>query len=244
MVADFFVPSYNDKSEVENLLNEMMDRPVVDARLVDYMRTKQKPLTGQLGELEEDAHKRRVPIIPHETVVFLQFLLGQIKPKEILEIGAAIGFSSSLMAQYVGVGHVTTIDRFDLMIKEAKANYEKLGLTKKVTLIEGDAAEVLPTLTGPYDFMFMDSAKSKYIAFLPECIRLLKVGGVLMVDDVFQGGTILDPVEDIPRKNRSIHRKLNQFLDVVMTHPDLTSSLVPLGDGILLITKEKETISF
>ncbi len=244
MVADFFVPSYNDKSEVENLLNEMMDRPVVDARLVDYMRTKQKPLTGQLGELEEDAHKRRVPIIPHETVVFLQFLLGQIKPKEILEIGAAIGFSSSLMAQYVGAGHVTTIDRFDLMIKEAKANYEKLGLTKKVTLIEGDAAEVLPTLTGPYDFMFMDSAKSKYIAFLPECIRLLKVGGVLMVDDVFQGGTILDPVEDIPRKNRSIHRKLNQFLDVVMTHPDLTSSLVPLGDGILLITKEKEMISF
>ncbi|BCA85267.1 O-methyltransferase [Enterococcus saigonensis] len=225
------------------MLNEMMDRPVVDARLVEYMRTKQKPLAGAIGELEEIAHKRRVPIIPHETVVFLQFLLGQIKPKEVLEIGAAIGFSSSLMAQFVGEGHVTTIDRFDLMIKEAKINYEKLGLTEKVTLLEGDAAAILPTLTGPYDFMFMDSAKSKYLSFLPECLRLLKVGGVLMVDDVFQGGTILDPIEEIPRKNRSIHRKLNQFLDVVMTHPDLTSTLVPLGDGILLITKEKETIS-
>lgn len=224
------------------MLNEMMDRPVVNKRLVEYMRTKQKFLPGQLGELEKDAHKRRVPIIPHETVVFLQFLLGQLKPKEVLEIGAAIGFSSSLMAQFVGDGHVTTIDRFDLMIKEAKTNYEKLGLTDKVTLLEGDAAEVLPTLSGPYDFMFMDSAKSKYIEFLPECLRLLKVGGVLMVDDVFQGGTILDAIEDIPRKNRSIHRKLNQFLDLVLTHPDLTSTLVPLGDGVLLITKEKETI--
>lgn len=225
------------------MLNEMMDRPVVNKQLVEYMRTKQKFLPGQLGELEKDAHKRRVPIIPHETVVFLQFLLGQLKPKEVLEIGAAIGFSSSLMAQFVGDGHVTTIDRFDLMIKEAKANYEKLGLTDKVTLLEGDAAEVLPTLSGPYDFMFMDSAKSKYIEFLPECLRLLKVGGVLMVDDVFQGGTILDAIEDIPRKNRSIHRKLNQFLDLVLTHPDLTSTLVPLGDGVLLITKEKETIA-
>lgn len=224
------------------MLNEMMDRPVVNKQLVEYMRTKQKPLYGLLGELEADAHKRRVPIIPHETVVFLQFLLGQIKPKEILEIGAAIGFSSSLMAQFVGEGHVTTIDRFDLMIAEAKANYEKLNLTDKVTLLEGDAAEILPTLSGPYDFIFMDSAKSKYIEFLPECLRLLKVGGVLMVDDVFQGGTILDAIEDIPRKNRSIHRKLNQFLDLVLNHPDLTSTLVPLGDGVLLITKEKDTI--
>lgn len=224
------------------MLNEMMDRPVVNKQLVEYMRTKQKPLYGLLGELEADAHKRRVPIIPHETVVFLQFLLGQIKPKEILEIGAAIGFSSSLMAQFVGEGHVTTIDRFDLMIAEAKANYEKLNLTDKVALLEGDAAEILPTLSGPYDFIFMDSAKSKYIEFLPECLRLLKVGGVLMVDDVFQGGTILDAIEDIPRKNRSIHRKLNQFLDLVLNHPDLTSTLVPLGDGVLLITKEKDTI--
>lgn len=127
------------------MLNEMMDRPVVNKRLVEYMRTKQKFLPGQLGELEKDAHKRRVPIIPHETVVFLQFLLGQLKPKEVLEIGAAIGFSSSLMAQFVGDGHVTTIDRFDLMIKEAKANYEKLGLTDKVTLLEGDAASVTNT---------------------------------------------------------------------------------------------------
>lgn len=223
--------------------NEMMHRPVVKKELVDYMRSKQKPLTGKLGELERDANRRGVPVIPHETVVFMQFLLGQLQPKQILEIGAAIGFSSSLMAQFVGTdGHVTTIDRYDVMIKEAKETYARLELEDKITLLEGQANEILPTLTGPYDFIFMDSAKSKYIEFLPECLRLLKKGGVLMVDDVFQGGTILDPIEEIPRKNRSIHRKLNEFLDVVTEHPQLTSTLLPLGDGVLLVTKEAEEI--
>lgn len=221
--------------------NEMMHRPVVKEELVDFMRNKQKKIEGELGLIEEEAHEAGVPIIPHETVVFLQFFLNQIKPKNILEIGTAIGFSSSLMAQYVGEdGHVTTIDRFDVMIRKAKVTYERLGLTDKVTLLEGQAAEILPTLTGPYDFIFMDSAKSKYIEFLPECLRLLRVGGVLMVDDVFQAGTILDPIEEIPRSQRTIHRKLNQFLDTVMTHPELTSTLLPLGDGVIMITKEKE----
>ena len=223
--------------------NEMMHRPVVKEEIVEFMRTKQKKIEDELGLIEEEAHLAGIPIIPHETVVFMQFLLGQLQPKKILEIGAAIGFSSSLMAQTIEKeGHVTTIDRFDVMIKKAKATYKRLKLTDKVTLLEGQAADILPTLTGPYDFVFMDSAKSKYIEFLPECLRLLKRGGVLMVDDIFQGGTILLPDEEIPRGKRAIHRKLNEFLRVVMAHPDLTSTLVPLGDGVILITKEKDQI--
>lgn len=223
--------------------NEMMYRPVVQPELVDFLRTEQKQLSGELGKVEKEANENEVPIIPHETVVFMQFLLGQIKPKEVLEIGTALGFSSSLMAQYVGdEGHVTTIDRFDVMIRKAKATYERLGLEDKVTLLEGQAADILPELTGPYDFIFMDSAKSKYIEFLPECLRLLKKGGVLMVDDVFQGGTVLDPIEEVPRNRRTIHRKLKLFLDVINSHPDLTTSLVPLGDGIALITKEADEV--
>ena len=221
----------------------MMHRPVVKKELVDYLRTQQKALPGELGKIEKEANQQEVPIIPHETVVFMQFLLGQLKPVNILEIGCAIGFSSSLMAQFVGEkGHVTTIDRYEVMIEKAKKTYERLGLTDKVTLLEGQAAEILPTLIGPYDFIFMDSAKSKYIEFLPECLRLLKQGGVLMVDDIFQGGTILDPYETIPRGKRAIHRKLNEFLTVITTHPDLTTTLVPLGDGIALITKEAAEI--
>ena len=223
--------------------NEMMHRPVVKEELLDFMRTQQKKLPGELGKLEEEAHVADVPVIPHETVVFLKFLLGQIQPERILEIGAAIGFSSSFMATTIGENaHVTTIDRFDVMIEKAKKNYERLGLTDKVTLLEGQAADILPELSGPYDFIFMDSAKSKYIEFLPECLRLLRKGGVLMVDDIFQGGTILLPDEEIPRGKRAIHRKLNEFLRVVMNHPDLTSTILPLGDGVILMTKESEEI--
>ena len=225
--------------------NEMMHRPVVKEELLDFMRTQQKKLPGELGKLEEEAHVAEVPVIPHETVVFLKFLLGQIQPERILEIGAAIGFSSSVMATTIGENaHVTTIDRFDVMIEKAKQNYERLGLTDKVTLLEGQAADILPELSGPYDFIFMDSAKSKYIEFLPECLRLLRKGGVLMVDDIFQGGTILLPDEEIPRGKRAIHRKLNEFLRVVMNHPDLTSTILPLGDGVILMTKEAEEIDW
>jgi predicted O-methyltransferase YrrM len=224
--------------------NPMMRRPVVNEDIVEFMRTKQKQLPGELGKLEEEAHEDNVPVIPHETVVFLQFLLGQLKPKNVLEIGAAIGFSSSLMAETIGSdGHVTTIDRFDVMIRKAKKNFERLGMQDRVTLLEGEAADILGTLeSDSYDFVFMDSAKSKYIVFLPEILRVMKKGSVLMVDDILQAGDVLKDVQDIRRNQRAIHRGLNKFLKTVMEHPDLTSSILPLGDGVIMITKEKDDI--
>ena len=220
--------------------NEMMYRPIINEDILHCLRTEQKQLTGLLGELEELAHENGVPVIPHETVVFLQFLLKQKQPKNVLEIGTAIGFSASLMAETLDEdAKITTIDRFPVMIEKAKKNFEKLGLTEQVTLLEGDAADLLSSLEGPYDFIFMDSAKSKYITFLPECLRLLSDDGVLMVDDVFQAGTVLQPIEEIPRKNRSIHRHLNEFLEEITKSSELTSTLLPLGDGVALISKNK-----
>lgn len=220
--------------------NEMMYRPIINEDILHYLRTEQKQLTGALGELEELAHENGVPVIPHETVVFLQFLLKQKQPKNVLEIGTAIGFSASLIAETLGKdAKITTIDRFPVMIEKAKANFTKLGLEDQVTLLEGDAADLLSTLEGPYDFIFMDSAKSKYITFLPDCLRLLSDDGVLMVDDIFQAGTVLQPIEEIPRKNRSIHRHLNEFLEEVTKSPELTSTLLPLGDGVALLSKNK-----
>lgn len=220
--------------------NEMMYRPIINEDILHYLRTEQKSLTGALGELEDLAHQNGVPVIPHETVVFLSFLLKQKQPKNVLEIGTAIGFSASLMAETLGKeAKITTIDRFPVMIEKAKTTFAKLGLEDQVTLLEGDAADLLNTLDGPYDFIFMDSAKAKYISFLPECLRLLSDDGILMVDDIFQAGTLFQPIEEIPRKNRSIHRKLNEFLEVVTKSPELSSSLLPLGDGIALISKNK-----
>ncbi|MFI3940011.1 O-methyltransferase [Vagococcus fluvialis] len=223
--------------------NEMMHRPVLKDEVLDLVRNRQNKVSGTLGEIQAQATIDNVPIIPNETASFLRFFLKQIKAKNVLEVGTAIGFSASLMLDAMGEGsHVTTIDRFDVMIKKAKANFEKLGVKEQVTLLEGDAKEVLPTLEGPYDFIFMDSAKSKYIEFLPECLRLLKVDGVLMIDDVFQAGTIMHDIKEIPRSQRTIYRKLNELYDVVLNHEDLTVTILPLGDGVLMISKDVETI--
>jgi predicted O-methyltransferase YrrM len=223
--------------------NEMMHRPVLKDEVLDLVRNRQNKVSGTLGEIQAQATIDNVPIIPNETASFLRFFLKQIKAKNVLEVGTAIGFSASLMLDAMGEGsHITTIDRFDVMIKKAKANFEKLGVQEQVTLLEGDAKEVLPTLEGPYDFIFMDSAKSKYIEFLPECLRLLKVDGVLMIDDVFQAGTVMHDIKEIPRSQRTIYRKLNELYDVVLNHEDLTVTILPLGDGVLMISKDVETI--
>ena len=143
--------------------NEMMYRPIINEDILHYLRTEQKQLTGKLGALEELAHENGVPVIPHETVVFLQFLLKQKQPKNVLEIGTAIGFSASLMAESLGAdAKITTIDRFPVMIEKAKKNFEQLGLTEQVTLLEGDAAELLGTLEGPYDFIFINQNISPF----------------------------------------------------------------------------------
>lgn len=219
----------------------MMSRPVVKPELVDFMRQELKPFTGGLGELESYANERGIPIIPHETAVFLNMMVGILKPDQILEIGTAIGFSGSLMAQHLGEdGHLTTIDRFDIMIERAKANFEKMGLGEKVTLLEGDAADILPTLDQTFDLIFMDSAKAKYYEFLPHCMRVLRTGGMLIIDDVFQGGTILEDEKEIPKRVRKIHRRLNLLMETVLNHPALETSLVPLGDGLLMIKKLEE----
>jgi len=222
--------------------NEMMDRPVINDGVREFLRTEQKQLEGIIGEIERNAHEKRVPVIPHETVTFFIWLLNQIKPKEILEIGTAIGFSAGLFAKHMNSdGHVTTIDRNPDMIEKAKENFTRMGLNDQVTLLEGQADEWLEKLEDNYyDFIFMDSAKAKYYSFFPACMKVLKKGGVLAVDDVLQGGTILQSNEEVPRRRRKIHRKLNEFLDVVMDHPALDSTILPVGDGLLLITKNEE----
>lgn len=135
-----------------------------------------------------------------------------------------------------------TIDRNREMIDFAKANFAKYDSRQQIRLLEGDAADILSTLEGNFDFVFMDSAKSKYIVFLPEILRLLRVGGVVILDDVFQGGDITKPIEDIRRGQRTIYRGLQSLFDATLIHPNLTTSLVPLSDGLLMIRKNQADI--
>lgn len=223
------------------MLNEMMHRPIVMQKVVDFMREGQLGFEGGLGEIEAYANELGIPIVPHETAKFLDFFTATMQPSQVLEIGTAIGFSASLMAQHLQAdGHLTTIDRYEKMYERAKENFKKMGLEDRITLIEGDAADVLPTLEGSYDLIFMDSAKAKYIEFYPECMRLLRQGGVLIIDDVFQGGTVLDDEAEIPKRVRKIHRKLNELFDTVLNDKSNRSTLVPLGDGLLMVRKEAE----
>ena len=219
----------------------MMHRPIVMQKVVDFMREGQLGFEGGLGEIEAYANELGIPIVPHETAKFLDFFTATMQPSQVLEIGTAIGFSASLMAQHLQAdGHLTTIDRYEKMYERAKENFKKMGLEERITLIEGDAANVLPTLEGSYDLIFMDSAKAKYIEFYTECMRLLRQGGVLIIDDVFQGGTVLDDEAEIPKRVRKIHRKLNELFDTILNDKSNRSTLVPLGDGLLMVRKEAE----
>ena len=220
-----------------------MRRPVVKEDVVRYMRNQQKPNEGYLAELADFAHRENMPIIQHEVVAYFRFLMQTLQPKNILEIGTAIGFSTLLMAENAPGAKITTLDRNPEMIAFAKDNFAKYDTRHQITLVEGDAVDTLSSIEGEFDFVFMDSAKSKYIVFLPEVLEHLKVGGVVVFDDVFQGGDIVKPIEEVRRGQRTIYRGLQRLFDATLDNPDLTATLVPLSDGLLMIRKNEEDVT-
>lgn len=220
-----------------------MRRPVVKEDVVRYMRNQQKPNEGYLVELADFAHRENIPIIQHEVVAYFRFLMQTLQPKNILEIGTAIGFSTLLMAENAPGAKITTLDRNPEMIAFAKDNFAKYDTRHQITLVEGDAVDTLSSIEGEFDFVFMDSAKSKYIVFLPEVLEHLKVGGVVVFDDVFQGGDIVKPIEEVRRGQRTIYRGLQRLFDATLDNPDLTATLVPLSDGLLMIRKNAEDVT-
>ena len=208
-----------------------------------YIRLIQPKYDGVLGEIQEEALEEEIPIVPHETARFLSTLLTIKKPKEILEIGTAVAFSAGLMSRYLQEGgHVTTIDRYKYMLNIAKKNIKRMGLEEKINIIEDDAANVLPKLSGPYDFIFLDAAKAQYIQFLPELLRLMPIGGILVADDVLQGGNIAKSRFSLPRRQRTIHKRMRNFLWDISHLDCLESSIIPIGDGIVMCTKIKEYV--
>lgn len=223
--------------------NHNMRRPVVKEEIVSFMRERQAPVTDALKELEEFARRENIPIIPHETVAFFRLFLQTMQPKSILEIGTAIGFSALLMAEQVPDARITTIDRNEEMIGFAKENFARFDQRNQITLLEGDAVDLLEHIEQRFDLIFMDSAKSKYIVFLPEVLKRLEVGGVVILDDIFQGGDVARDIMEVRRGQRTIYRGLQRLFDATLDHPDLTTSLIPLGDGILMIRKNQEEIS-
>lgn len=217
--------------------NPMMRRPVVKEEILDFMRTRQRQLSGHLAEVNQFAEANNIPVIPHETVLYFQMLQGLMQPRRILEIGTAIGFSALMMADASPNAEIVTIDRNPEMIALAKENLAQYDERGQIQLLEGDAADLLDGLEGEFDLIFMDSAKSKYVEFLPRALELLSENGVILMDDIFQAGEILIPIMEIKRTQRALERGLRRLFDEVFEREDLKTSILPLGDGLLMIKK-------
>ncbi len=215
---------------------------IIDERMSAFMDSFDKGNAPFLETLEKEAREARIPVIRRDTQRLLKFLLAYAKPRSILEVGTAVGFSALLMSQYAPVGcHVTTIEKYEKRIPAAKENFRRAGKEHEITLIEGDAAQVLKALEDTYDFIFMDAAKGQYIHFLPDACRLLSPGGMLVSDNVLQDGDIIESRFALPRRNRTIHARMRGYLYELTHHPLLETVILPVGDGVTLSIKREDS---
>lgn len=214
---------------------------IVDERMVTYIRSLEVPESAVIEAIEQEALRDRVPIIRKEMQSFLKVLLMIKRPMRVLEVGAAVGFSSILMSEYMPEGgHITTIENYDKRIPIARANFKRAGKEEQIDLIEGDALEVMHGLEGPYDLIFVDAAKGQYIHYLPEVMRLLGTDGVLVSDNVLQEGDIIESRFAVERRNRTIHSRMREYLYELKHHDQLQTSIIPLGDGVALSVKRRD----
>lgn len=211
---------------------------IVDERMIAYIRSLDKKEPEIIREIEKKALEDRVPIIRRETASLLKVLLAMTKPKKILEVGTAVGFSALLMSEYTPEDtKITTIEKFQKRIDEAKVNFAKADVKNKITLLEGDAGEILKTLAPEYDFIFMDAAKGQYIYFLPDVMRLLADGGTLVSDNVLQDGDVIQSRYAVTRRNRTIHSRMREYLWELKHRDNLETVILPIGDGVAVSTK-------
>lgn len=211
---------------------------IVDERLVTYINSLDTGNTEILDRIEKEAIETYVPIIRKEMQQYLKLLLSIKKPEKILEVGTAVGFSALLMAEYNPVPcHITTIENYEKRIPLARENFRRAGKESQITLLEGDAANILKTLEEPYDFIFMDAAKGQYIHFMPDILRLLAKDGILVSDNVLQDGDIIESRFIVTRRNRTIHKRMRDYLYELTHNEELITSVLPIGDGITVSTR-------
>lgn len=213
---------------------------IVDERIVTFINSLDTRNSELLETIESEARTADVPIIRREMQSFLKVLLMLKKPARVLEVGTAVGFSALLMSEYVPEEcRITTIENYEKRIPIAHENFRRAGKEERITLIEGDAAEVLKTLDGPYDFIFMDAAKGQYIHYLPDILRLLSPGGCLVSDNVMQDGDVIESRFAVERRNRTIHARMREYLYELKHNDALTTSIIPLGDGVAVSIKSQ-----
>lgn len=212
---------------------------ITDERFSAYINSLENGNPPYLDELEAFAKSTQVPVIRKEMQSLMRTLLVMNKPKRILEVGTAIGFSALFMSEFMPEdGHITTIEKYEKRIPIARENFKKFHKEDKITLLEGDAGEILKELEGPFDFIFMDAAKGQYIHFLPDVLRILAPSGVLLSDNVLQDGNIIESKYAVTRRDRTIHKRMREYLYTLKNHEELETAILTLGDGAALSVKK------
>lgn len=213
---------------------------ITDERMIAFINSFDKGNTPFLNQIEKEARADAVPIVRTQTQNLLRFLMAAHRPRNILEVGTAVGFSALLMSEYAPEGcRITTIEKYEKRIPVAKENFRRAGKEDAITLLEGDAAEILHTLNDTYDFIFMDAAKGQYLHFLLDAVRLLGEGGLLVSDNVLQDGDVLESRFAVTRRNRTIHARMRDYLYELTHHELLETVILPVGDGVSVSTKIK-----
>ena len=212
---------------------------IVDERMVTYINSLDMGNTPLLNEIEKEAKADLVPVIRREMQSFLKVLLAIHRPLRVLEVGTAVGFSALLFCEYGPENmQVTTIEKYEKRIPIARENFRRAGRENQITLLEGDAADILKELQESYDLIFMDAAKGQYIHFLDDVLRLMKPGSVLVSDNVLQGGDIIESHYAVERRNRTIYKRIREYLYELKHNDKLLTSVIPLGDGVTVSVRK------
>ncbi len=210
---------------------------IVSERYLTYLSSLEAEEIDYLRDIEKEALDTFVPIIRKDTQQYMKFLMQTLQPEKILEVGAAVGFSALLMASYNPKDcEITTIENYEPRIPIALENFKRGGKEEQIHLLQGDAMEILPTLTDSYDFIFMDAAKGQYPAFLPYLKARMHSGSVLVTDNILQEGELLESRYAIERRDRTIHKRMREYLRMLTGDTDFVTTILPVGDGLALCT--------
>ena len=212
-------------------LFDLERRRMMEERMLTFIHSFDSEKPAYLDALERYAKETNVPIIRPQMQSLLRLLVTWGRPVQILEVGTAIGFSALLMSEYAPKGcHITTIEKYEKRIPLAKENFEKAGKSDCITLLEGDAAEILASMKqdGAFDLIFMDAAKGQYIHFLPDIRRLLSPTGLLVSDNILQDGELMESKYAVIRRNRTIHNRMRAYL-YELTHCEELETTIPVS---------------
>lgn len=214
---------------------------IADSRITDYILSLETGQGQLCDRIEQEALAARVPIIRRETAALLKTLVAAKAPRAILEIGTAVGYSALLMARVMPADcRITTIEKYEKRIPVARENFRLAGEEERITLLEGDADEILERLKGSYfDFVFMDAAKGQYLAWLPKLMELMPPGALLVSDNVLQDGDIVQSRFAVERRNRTIHARMREYLYELKHNSALETSILPVGDGVALSVRSR-----